>query len=354
MKKARAWCAGLCSCCWPNRLFLLVGGVIGLTAADENLGSVTRHQALGALAAVDVTDHQVGQDVRSQPGAGSQLLDLRVIHREGADLANQRRLDEQLAVAPEVGVTGQNSCQGDHEGRSQVSRPLLEDDPLNAPTGVDQLEERLDVLAERAHPDVLHDCVETGGDIVDARVATRPEMAVQIADHLQIGHRRHQLFARHALRPADPPTHGECLVVRQAIQNVDRLVVIPQVPRQDVGAELGPVHVQDPEPFAFPGLVGVEVDGGAESRLSVAVDLHQPHRSVDPLKAIDDVDVAGQDEDAVLVVVIAGPKTEIHIRNGGAALERLDHRLERGQRQDLPLIIADLQHMQVGRVERAA
>ncbi len=308
-------------------------------------------QTPGRLAAVDMLQHQDVEQLAGLAGGRGQPRDFGVSDRELSDLPQEVRLDEETTPPPEVLILAEDGGEAPEEGLTQVRRTLLERHALDAPGRVHQIEKRLDVVAHDGPAGGHEDLLQATGQIRQLVGPARPHVGMQGSDRLHQRECVDQVLTPHPLGPADLLAHDELLVVREGEEHLDHVDIQAHIAQDDVGADLHPLLVEDAEPLALPGLRGVQVDQGAETRLST-LEAKLLGRG-DPLQSVDDERPILQEVEAVPEDRLAAAHPQLHVGHAIAGLHGFHQGRDLGERLNLPLVGVGLQLVQRYRVNDA-
>ena len=289
-----------------------------------------------------MVNHQGVQNIPRLAIGSRQVHDRWIVHREGGNLLLESRLDKEPVLAPEDIVVVEHPRQTHEETLLGMGCPS-ELDVSDVPRIVDELEEGLDVVTHGGAPNNLHQGIHRSHTTVDVRRLDGTEVTMHPSHTLGVGRGRNQFTRLATLSPADPVVHDERPILGQLQQHGNHLVVDGHVVNQDVGADAGPLLIQDVELLPLPSIAGAEVHRRTEVR-HVPL-LHRPLGSGDPLEAIDDVDLIPQNVGRLIEIQrIALPThTEHNVGHGRPLNEGIDKLVGTSTRKGLTLIVCDHQ-----------
>lgn len=163
-----------------------------------------------------MVEKELVEDLRRLAAGPGEVRHLRIRDRKERDFTNHVTIDEEPPSPPEHLVSGEETREAREERSAHVRRAGPERDRPDAPALIHDVEERLDVLAERGRADRLRDLLETAGEIVDVGAATRPEVGMEGTRRLEIRDGGDDMPAMHLLRPAHAPLHHELAILRES------------------------------------------------------------------------------------------------------------------------------------------
>jgi hypothetical protein len=232
-------------------------------------------------------DHRVEEVGRGCALGADHRSDRRIVDLDGLELLLEVGRHREVVAVPEDRVVRQDLGNDEEEGALEERRPLAVD-LAEIPALVQELEELLHVVPEGLQPDLVQDAVDAECDLKDVGALTRTPVREETTDGLDVDRGGNQLALLGRLIPLDASAQGELVVMGQAVEPADGRDDVLLVAKVDVGAQLGPLVVEDLELLPLPILVVADGDQGADlRRCRVVAVLHDRHARRDALKAVD-------------------------------------------------------------------